>query len=1009
TTGGGGIGMSVCAGPDELEDALARAARAGAASFGGGAPFLERHVARARHVEVQIVGDGRGRVVSLGDRDCSMQRRHQKVLEESPAPGLAAGLRDRLARWAVALGESVDYRSAGTVEFLLDADAGEAFFLEVNTRLQVEHPVTEAVLGIDLVEWMVRLALGDDPLAGWDARPPRGHAIEARLYAEDPARGHRPSSGLVTRARMPEGVRVDGWVEDGTVVTPHYDPLLAKVVAHGADRPQALARLAAALDDTDVAGIATNAGLLRAAVAAGPFRDGRPTTAALAGVAAPADSVEVLEPGLVSTVQDHPGRLGLWSVGVPPSGPMDDRSHRLANRLLGNPEGAPALEMTRIGATLRFDRDARACLGGAVMEATVDGAPVPGWEPFDVPRGATLRLGAVTGPGARAYLAVGGGWDVPEYLGSAATFTLGGFGGHGGRALRAGDVLRLRPDPGAPAARPAGAVPEIASSWELTVRYGPHAAPDFFTEEYVDAFLAAEWTVHHNSDRTGVRLVGPRPGWARPDGGEAGLHPSNIHDTPYAVGAVDFTGDMPVVLGPDGPSLGGFVCPVTVAREDLWKLGQLSPGDAVRFRLGSPRQAVLAREPGVPGRPELVVRRSGDACLLVELGPPVLDVAVRLRVHALMEALAGAEIPGVIDLTPGIRSLQVQVDPDRLPLDRALRAVREAERALPPADEVEVPSRVVELPLAWEDPAALLAVERYMGSVRPDAPWCPGNVEFIRRINGLDDVEDVRRIVHEADYLVLGLGDVYLGAPVATPLDPRHRLVTTKYNPARTWTPENAVGIGGAYMCVYGMEGPGGYQLVGRTVPVWNTFRATPDFPAGSPWLLRFFDRVRFVPVTSEELLAWRAGVRDGTRRLAIRDGVFSLAGYEAFLDGIREETTAFEARRSAAFRAERERWEALPPWREPAPAAPAAAGADPSGRPVSAQLAANVWRLSVAEGDRVRAGDVVAVLEAMKMEVDVTAPCDGTVARVLCAPGDLVAPGQALLTLREDGAEEAA
>ena len=1008
TTGGGGIGMSVCAGPDELGDALARAERAGAASFGGGRPFLERHVARARHVEVQIVGDGAGRVVSLGDRDCSMQRRHQKVLEESPAPGLAAGLRARLSEWAVRLGESVSYRSAGTVEFLLDADSGEAFFLEVNTRLQVEHPVTEAVLGIDLVEWMVRLALGGDPLAGWTGRAPAGHAVEARLYAEDPARGHRPSSGLVTRARMPQGARVDGWVEDGTQVTPHYDPLLAKIIAHGDDREEALGRLAAALAATEVAGIETNLGLLRAAVAAGPFREGRPTTAALAGLHSGEPTVEVLDPGLVTTLQDHPGRLGLWSVGVPPSGPMDDRSHRLVNRLLGNPEGAPALEMTRVGASLRFDRDARVCLGGARMEADLDGRPVPWWEPVGVRRGDTLRLGAVAGPGARAYLGVGGGFDAPEYLGSAATFTLGGFGGHGGRALRAGDVLHLRADPGPPAAPARDRPPEIADRWELAVRYGPHAAPDFFSDAYLDEFLSAQWTVHHNSDRTGVRLVGPRPGWARADGGDAGLHPSNIHDTPYAVGAVDFTGDMPVILGPDGPSLGGFVCPATVTRDDMWKLGQLSPGDTVRFRLDSPREAVLARSAGSADRPELVVRRSGDACLLVELGPPVLDIGVRLRVHALMAELERRDVTGIVDLTPGIRSLQVQVDPERLPLERALRELRDAERGLPPATEVEVPSRVVELPLAWEDPAALLAVERYMGSVRADAPWCPSNVEFIRRINGLDDVEDVRRVVHEADYLVLGLGDVYLGAPVATPLDPRHRLVTTKYNPARTWTPENAVGIGGAYMCVYGMEGPGGYQLVGRTVPVWNTYRTTADFPPGRPWLLRFFDRVRFVPVTSEELLAWRAGVRDGTRPLSIREGTFSLSAHEEFLAAIADEAIAFRERQRAAFRAERERWEALPPWREPAPAAPVARAAGEPGRPVSAQLAANVWRLAVGEGDRVRAGDIVAVLEAMKMEVNVTAPEDGVVARVLCAPGDLVGPGQALLTLAVDDVEAA-
>ena len=150
-----------------------------------------------------------------------------------------------------------------------------------------------------------------------------------------------------------------------------------------------------------------------------------------------------------------------------------------------------------------------------------------------------------------------------------------------------------------------------------------------------------------------------------------------------------------------------------------------------------------------------------------------------------------------------------------------------AESTLAAIDDMQVPTRIVKLPLSWDDDATQLAIAKYMQSVRADAPWCPSNIEFIRRINGLESIDDVKRIVFEASYLVLGLGDVYLGAPVATPLDPRHRLVTTKYNPARTWTPENAVGIGGAYLCVYGMEGPGGYQFVGRTCQMWNTYKVT--------------------------------------------------------------------------------------------------------------------------------------------------------------------------------------
>jgi urea carboxylase len=193
--------------------------------------------------------------------------------------------------------------------------------------------------------------------------------------------------------------------------------------------------------------------------------------------------------------------------------------------------------------------------------------------------------------------------------------------------------------------------------------------------------------------------------------------------------------------------------------------------------------------------------------------------------------------------------------------------------------------------------------------VRPDAPWCPSNLEFIRRINGLESLADVQEIVFAASYLVLGLGDVYLGAPVATPIDPRHRLVTTKYNPARTWTPENAVGIGGAYLCVYGMEGPGGYQFVGRTVQMYNRYKVTREFGPGTPWLLRFFDRIQFHPVSGPELLELRAAFPHGAAEIRIEPGVFRLRDLERLLAGNQDGIERFKARQQTAFEAERRRW----------------------------------------------------------------------------------------------------
>ncbi len=213
------------------------------------------------------------------------------------------------------------------------------------------------------------------------------------------------------------------------------------------------------------------------------------------------------------------------------------------------------------------------------------------------------------------------------------------------------------------------------------------------------------------------------------------------------------------------------------------------------------------------------------------------------------------------------------------------------------------------LPLSWDDPATRLAIQRYMQVVRDDAPWCPWNIEFIRRINGLDSVDDVQRIVFDASYLVLGLGDVYLGAPVATPVDPRHRLVTTKYNPARTSTAQNSVGIGGSYLCIYGMEGPGGYQFVGRTVQVWNRDRLGPHFT--QPWLLRTFDQIRWFPVSPDELLQQREAQAAGVLAIDIEDTTFCLDDHQRFLDEHARDIDVFRTRQQAAFAEERARWEA--------------------------------------------------------------------------------------------------
>jgi urea carboxylase len=417
--------------------------------------------------------------------------------------------------------------------------------------------------------------------------------------------------------------------------------------------------------------------------------------------------------------------------------------------------------------------------------------------------------------------------------------------------------------------------------------------------------------------------------------------------------------------------------------------------------------AILGGSPASAERVAVSYRRAGDRNLLVEYGPMTLDLELRFRVHALMTRLESEALPGIVDLTPGIRSLQIHYAPNVLPEARLLHELERIERDLPAVDSLEIGTRVVRLPLSWDDPAAALAVRKYTQLVRKDAPWAPSNIEFIRRINGLSSIEEVKEIVFGASYLVLGLGDVYLGAPVATPVDPRHRLVTTKYNPARTWTPENAVGIGGAYLCIYGMEGPGGYQLVGRTLQVYNRFRQTSDFEPGKPWLLRFFDQIRFYPVSATELEKLRQDFSLGRFELETESETFRLADYRRFLRDERDSIAAFKARQQAAFESERQRWIESGQLNFSSEPPNGGASSDeqdelpPGVRAVPSPVPGSVWKIAVSEGHRVARGDTLVVVESMKMEIAVEAPCAGTVTGVMCAEGRAVSAGQTLLVVQ--------
>jgi biotin-dependent carboxylase-like uncharacterized protein len=298
-------------------------------------------------------------------------------------------------------------------------------------------------------------------------------------------------------------------------------------------------------------------------------------------------SVDIVQGGIETTVQDYPGRRGMLAQGFFPAGPMDHLAHRAANLLVGNDVSAATLEITLGNFELRFGTQTTVAIAGAAAPVTIDGDSVALWESREVPSGSSLSIGVAPGPGFRLYLAVDGGFDVPVLFGSRSTYTMGALGGLDGRPLRAGDTLPLgeRIAAAKPRRLNADSRPVYSREWEVRVVRGPQAAPDYLTEADMQTLFTTAWPIDPNSNRTGIRLKSHKFEWARRSGGIAGGHPSNILDNSYPFGAININGDLPVILGPDGPTAGGFVVAATVIQADFWKIGQFRPvGDTVRFR-----------------------------------------------------------------------------------------------------------------------------------------------------------------------------------------------------------------------------------------------------------------------------------------------------------------------------------------------------------------------------------------------------------------------------------------
>lgn len=917
-----------------------------------------------------------------------------------------------------------------------------------------------------------------------------GAAIEARIYAENPAHGFTPSPGVLTAMSWPaEGrykkekcqVRVDSWATRGATISTNYDPMLGKVIVHGPNRKAAIAGMKKALEGTIVRGLTSNVEAIDQVLDHDEFISGNYTTSLLGDMKVRTTAIEVLKPGLQSSLQDYPGRVGFWDVGVSPSGSMDSYSMNVANALVGNPLDSAALEITVRGPTLAFHCDTVIALTGSRFQAEFeDGKPVPWWTPFFVAAGSVLALeGAPViiteaddddddddlrysrrGGGKICYLAVRGGFDAAKYLGSKSTFPTGNFGGEHGRFLRAGDFLTLtRSSEGLKSGWkkdsviPEALIPQFnGNEWIVGALNGPHASIDFFQEETIAGFWKQSFKVHHAANRLGVRLIGQAPKWTRSDGGSAGMHPSNLHDYTYAPGAVNMSGNTPIVLMLDGPSLGGFVCPITVTTAEMWKVAQAPPGASINFqqisyddargalnkmravwdaiRSGneaevksisanwSPQwvqKASVDTSPAIideldPARGDkaemkVVYRMSGDEHVLIEYGKIELDLAYRLRIGMLMDNLKPRKV--VKELCPGVRSVLVRYDADKIHVSKFVALLKSLEQGvLGSIDSVTVPSRVIHLPLAFNCKWSNDAMERYARSVRPKAPYLPSNVEFVRRMNGLESIDNVRDIMLAAEYCVLGLGDVYLGAPCAVPVDPRHRLISTKMAPARLFTHEGTVGIGGAYMCIYGMDSPGGYQLMGRTISIWDSYGNIPESirgaPADVPWLLRFFDRVSFYLVEDEELEELRAKYKQGKLKLKIEEGTLSYKEHVKFCEKNAESIEEFTKKQAVAFGEERARWEEVGETGGDASAQHAARENASAGtkkeeptKPycvrVRAGVNGNLWAQLAKDGEKVSAGQPLFTVESMKVELEIEAPIDGVVQNVSVAKGDIL------------------
>ncbi|KAI9844288.1 MAG: hypothetical protein M1837_005698 [Sclerophora amabilis] len=1065
TAGGGGMGLATCENEEDLRSSFEMVRSRGNTLFKNSGIFIERFYPSSHHIEVQLFGNGLGQAIHFGERECSIQRRHQKVIEECPSPFVKRHpeLRKKLGSAATRLAESLEYGSAGTVEYLVDDETADFFFLEMNTRLQVEHGITELCYDVDLVATMLRQAdaemsgkggLDPDYLKRLQPVGPKGAAIEARVYAENPARDYAPSPGTLQRVQ---------W-EKPAVLTYDLDPLLAKVMYHASSREGAIEGLHKLLAESLICGPPTNLDFLAAIIDSPDFMSGITMTKFLQTFKYNASAIDVLGGGAYTQVQDYPGRP-LLGKGFPHSGPMDPLAFRIANLLAGNSPGKEGLEITLRGPDLLFLGPAVISLCGAPMEARLDSEPFQMWTRVHVKAGQKMNIGKTLAGGCRAYLAVYGGFpNVAEWFGSKATSPMVGVGGYQGRQLAPGDLLALVKDIPENLSKEISLsselIPEYTNHWDIFAMVGPYDE-GYLLPEDINMIYRTEWKISHNAARGGIRLIGPKPKWARPDGGEGGSHPSNVIEYGYPLGTLNWTGDDPCIFPVDCPDFGGFVSSTTIIKADWWRLGQMKAGDSLRYRRVSLGDALSIRErldrfldqigqlcageilpdaispleyselpPSTVsgkwgkaivhqieshgGQPEVAYRQGADDYLLIEYGEGIFDLNHRCRVTALQKALR--ESKGDISFSTGLinmvgcgNSLMLYYDGTKIQQSKLVSHLSSLEEQFSDLRDAQVPSRRFKLPITFESKKQTAAIQRYMETQRPYAPYIPDSMDFVAKCNGFTGT-DLKEIYLSNDFIAIAVG-FFCALPLCLPVDPRYRMSCPKTNPSRVFTPEGEVGWGGSCMALYNVESPGGYQLTGLTIPGVDFLGFKEGYSIDHPWLFEDIDQLTFYQVSEEEYERQLAIFHSGQYKYDWEPVTFDMKEHNKMLERVKDEVSAMKSRQAdaqAKMLALDE--ESMKKWNDEKAEAEVpkdtveALLSVPEISTIEAPLNANVWKVSVSEGDVLEANQTVAILEAMKLEIAVRAEDEfggSKVEKVLVKPGDIVNAGDNVLLAR--------